>query len=174
MYFIFLEVNSSFARQSVIVNARVQSMRGIALHHVEYWFELYGQIALTGESRRFEYPAAELQRWYEGYAYRVGEAHERKVAILFRDITERKRTEAQLRQLNEELEARVAERTEELTQSQTRLRALAAELNLTEQRERQRLATDMHDYLGQLLAVADETRPGETASTVASGREDYC
>ena len=51
------------------------------------------------------------------------------------------------------MEARVAERTEELTESQKRLRALAAELNVTEQRERQRLAADLHDYLGQLLAL---------------------
>jgi CheY-like chemotaxis protein/two-component sensor histidine kinase len=38
-------------------------------------------------------------------------------------------------------------------QSQERLRALTAELTLTEQRERKRLATDLHDYLAQLLVV---------------------
>ena len=48
----------------------------------------------------------------------------------------------------------VEQRTTELSQSQDRLRALAAELNLTEQRERQRLASDLHDYLGQLLALS--------------------
>ena len=47
----------------------------------------------------------------------------------------------------------MTERTEELTESQKRLRALAAELNVTEQRERQRLAGDLHDYLAQLLAL---------------------
>ena len=153
MDFVILEVNPSFEKQTGIVNARGQSMRGIARHHEEHWFEMFGRIALTGESRRFEYPAAEFNRWYEGYAYRVGEPYERKLAILLSDITERKRTEAQLRQLNNELEGRVAERTEELTASQTRLRALVAELNVTEQRERQRLAGDLHDYLGQLLAL---------------------
>lgn len=153
MDFVFLEVNPSFEKQTGIGNARGQSMRGIALHHEEHWFEMFGRVAMTGESMRFEYPAAEFHRWYEGYAYRVGEAHERKVAILLSDITERKRTEARLRQVNDELEVRVAERTEELTGSQTRLRALVAELNVTEQRERQRLAADLHDYLGQLLAL---------------------
>jgi signal transduction histidine kinase len=72
----------------------------------------------------------------------------------FNDITERKRADAQLHQLNEQLERRVAERTEELTRSQDRLRAMAAELNVTEQRERQRLAAELHDYLGQLLALS--------------------
>ena len=152
--YIFLEVNPSFEKQTGIAQARGKSMRAIALHHEEHWFEMFGEIALTGKSRRFEYPAAEFHRWYEGYAYRLGKAHERKVGILFNDITERKRAEEQLRQLNEELEARVTERTEELTDSQKRLRALAAALNVTEQRERQRLAGDLHDYLGQLLALS--------------------
>ena len=37
--------------------------------------------------------------------------------------------------------------------SQERLRAAAAELNLSEQRERQKLASDLHDYLAQLLSL---------------------
>jgi signal transduction histidine kinase len=45
------------------------------------------------------------------------------------------------------------ERTRALTQSQARLRALATELNLTEQRERRRLATELHDHLAQMLVV---------------------
>ena len=63
-------------------------------------------------------------------------------------------SEARLRGFAEELERVVENRTIEISQSQDRLRALAAELNLTEQRARQRLATDLHDYLGQLLALS--------------------
>ena len=44
-------------------------------------------------------------------------------------------------------------RTNELLQSQERLRALASDLTLTEQRERRKLASDLHDYLAQLLVV---------------------
>jgi PAS domain S-box-containing protein len=67
------------------------------------------------------------------------------------DISDRKRAEEALRKFNQELEQRVDQRTRELVRSQARLRALATELNLSEQRQRQRLSEDLHDYLAQLL-----------------------
>jgi signal transduction histidine kinase/DNA-binding response OmpR family regulator len=59
-----------------------------------------------------------------------------------------------LRRVNAELEERVSERTSDLEESQSRLRALATELNLAEQRERKRIATDLHDHLAQMLVLA--------------------
>ena len=62
------------------------------------------------------------------------------------------------------------ERTRAVIQSQARLRALATELNLTEQRERTRLATELHDHLAQILVlgkmkISKATRlPGLTPS----------
>jgi signal transduction histidine kinase/CheY-like chemotaxis protein len=75
------------------------------------------------------------------------------VVLVFRDISDRKRSETQMQRWNAELEEHVRERTAELVNSQERLRALASQLNLTEQRERRRLAADLHDYLAQLLAL---------------------
>ncbi len=62
------------------------------------------------------------------------------------DITHRKQTEQRLRETAENLEFKVLERTAEL-------RKLSAQLTLAEERERRLLAQDVHDNLGQLLAV---------------------
>ena len=45
------------------------------------------------------------------------------------------------------------ERTRALTLSQARLRGLVTELNLAEQRERKRLAAELHDHLAQMLVL---------------------
>ncbi len=62
------------------------------------------------------------------------------------DVTARRKAEQQLRDMANHLEQTVAERTGQLRQ-------LAAQLTIVEERERQKLALDLHDNLGQLLAV---------------------
>jgi C4-dicarboxylate-specific signal transduction histidine kinase len=46
---------------------------------------------------RFENEAKQLGRWYDVYAFRVEDPKRRRVGILFNDITERKRAEAEVR-----------------------------------------------------------------------------
>jgi PAS domain S-box-containing protein len=95
----FLLVNPAFERQTGIPNAIGRTMREIAPRHEEYWFETYGHIAKTGESMRFESEAAQLGRHYEVVAWRVGDPEERKVGILFNDITDRRRAAESERRL---------------------------------------------------------------------------
>jgi PAS domain S-box-containing protein len=93
----FLEVNRVFEKQTGISNAVGRRMREIAPAHEKHWFQIYGQIALTGESRRFQNPAVALGRFYDVYAFRIGRPEQRQVAILFNDITERIHVDQALR-----------------------------------------------------------------------------
>lgn len=94
----FLETNPAFEKQSGIVDAAGKTMREVAPQHEDYWFEIYGKVALTGESARFENYSAALNRWFEVYAFRVGRAADNRVAIIFSDINSRKQAEAALRE----------------------------------------------------------------------------
>ncbi|WP_342348786.1 response regulator [uncultured Nitrospira sp.] len=69
------------------------------------------------------------------------------------DITERKKAEQDLQAFNDSLEHRIKTRTQDLLSYQQHLREMSSELVVTEQRERRRLANELHDYLAQLLVV---------------------
>ena len=97
----FLDTNSAFERHTGIANADGKRVREVVPDHESFWFEIYGQIALTGQPRRFEHAAKALNRYYEVYAFRVGAPEERRVAILFNDISERRRRETDLAFLSE-------------------------------------------------------------------------
>jgi PAS domain S-box-containing protein len=103
----FLEVNPAFIQQTGLNNAIGRSMRELAPAHEDSWYEIYGRVALTGNAIRFEAPAEALGRWYDVYALRVGEPAAHRVAILFNDISARKRADAELqstqKRLNEAL-----------------------------------------------------------------------
>jgi signal transduction histidine kinase len=101
----FLEINASFEKQTGLYDAVGKRMREFAPDHEEHWFEIYGKIALTGESIRFENRAEQLHRWYDVYAFRFGDPKNMQVAILFNDITGRKKIEEELQIANQDLES---------------------------------------------------------------------
>ncbi|MGF7149096.1 PAS domain S-box-containing protein [Sphingomonas zeicaulis] len=101
----FLEVNDAFPTYTGIQNAAGRWMREIAPDHEQHWFDAYGAVAKSGVPARFELPAHALgDRWYMVHAYRVDDPALNHVAILFTDLTQRRKTERALEESREELE----------------------------------------------------------------------
>jgi signal transduction histidine kinase len=77
-----------------------------------------------------------------------------------RDITEHKRTE------------------QKLLEHQAKLKSLASQLSLTEERERHRLATELHDQISQSLVISkiklDQLRKSSTSNEFNKSLEDIC
>ena len=94
----FLEVNPAFETQTGLVDATGKWMRTLAPAHEQVWFDRYGDVARTGRTVRFEDEAVALGRHYDISAFRVGPAEAGQVAILFRDITQRRHSELALRE----------------------------------------------------------------------------
>ncbi|GJL68614.1 MAG: hypothetical protein NPIRA06_12490 [Nitrospirales bacterium] len=111
-------------------------------------------------------------RWFLSRAVPIRNQHGEVVRWIGTntDITELKTTQEQLQHLTSKLETRIAKRTEELRHNHSRLQALVGELILTEQRERRRIAEELHDFLAQLL-VAGRMRVNRLEQTV--GAEEH-
>jgi signal transduction histidine kinase len=77
----------------------------------------------------------------------------------------------QLKNLNETLEHRVAERTRKAVEQTRKLRLLSAELSLAEEAERRRIAEMLHEDLQQLLVAARMQLSGLCRTQDAAQRE---
>jgi PAS domain S-box-containing protein len=102
---IFLEANDAFARQTgikkeVILNKLVtEAIPGIKDDPAD-WIGTYGRVAKTGKSVRFENYAQYEKKWYSLYVF---SPKQDQFAVIFTDITKRKKAEEELRQKEVEI-----------------------------------------------------------------------
>ena len=103
----FAEVNASFDPQTGLGDPVGRLVTEVNPRNEAVWAETFGRIATARAPERFEAPAASIGRFYEVYAFPVGDPAERAVGVLFNDITERKRAEKERELLTHELSHRV-------------------------------------------------------------------
>ncbi len=100
----FLDMNPAFEK---LTGLRAKDVVGKTVLQVfpateAYWIDIYGQVALTGQPANFENYSKDLNAYYRVRAFSPLKMH---FAVLFEDITERKRAEEGLRVAKEKAEA---------------------------------------------------------------------
>jgi len=83
----FIEVNPAFTRQTGLGDPSGKRRSELGRQFDPFWMQTYGRVALTGEPIRIEAPTAANGRWYDAYAFRIGRPDERRIAVLFNDVT---------------------------------------------------------------------------------------
>ena len=101
----FLQVNASFERQTGLVGAVGQTALTLVPDLERSWIDVYGRVALTGEPHRFTQGSEAMGRWFAVYAARVGQPEQRRVALLFSDISAQHREQAERRRAEAALQA---------------------------------------------------------------------
>jgi len=96
--FRYVEINPAFERHTGFAEALGRTITELVPDIEPFWFDTYGGVAATGAPIRFVNHVASLGRWYDIYAFRIGEPDAYKVAVLFSDISERKRAEFALQE----------------------------------------------------------------------------
>ncbi len=99
----FIDVNPAFERATGLVDAVGRTASELVPDLERRWFDVYGSVARTGKPARFEDRVAALDRWFDVQAFRVGEPGQNRIAIVFDDISERRRSEQALRDSQEQL-----------------------------------------------------------------------
>jgi PAS domain S-box-containing protein len=101
-----IEANPAFYRQTGFSDTIADRwLREAEPRLEEHWYEAYGRVARTGQSERFEQGSDLLGRWFDVFAFPTGGADERRVGVLFNDITARRSAELQLRESEARLRA---------------------------------------------------------------------
>ncbi len=111
----------------------------------------------TMENLEIGYVAAK-KRWVQARLYPIRNSNGKIVNVVHieEDITERKQAE------------------DKVQNYQQRLKALASQLTIAEERERRRIAADLHDHVGQSLALARMQLATAIKSTDDSSIADLC
>jgi signal transduction histidine kinase len=102
--YVILEANREFELQSRLRDFRGKRRSELDPPAEDYWTQVYGRVAISGEAVQIEGESRRLGRYFNVRAYRVGGPESLRVAVLFHDTTENRlaqqRQQAQLERLN--------------------------------------------------------------------------
>ena len=110
--YVHLEANEAYARNAGITDVVGRNVRDLFPDEADSWVAVFGEVLRTGEPARFERELDATGRHLELSAFRIEPAGNNQVAVLFKDVTARRQTENELRELTIRLDALVRSSTE--------------------------------------------------------------
>lgn len=105
--YVHVTANRAYAQHAGIENVAGKRLREIVGEEAEGWLALYGDVLRTGRPIRFQRELVATGRYLELAAFRIEPPSRRQVAVLFQDITARRRVEHLLHSKAADLEAEV-------------------------------------------------------------------
>lgn len=95
--YVFIEANDAFVGHTGLKDPIGKPMRTLNPDIEDKWVATYGRIALSGVAERFEDESDAMDRWFDVFAFPIGESAPYQVGILFEGIGKRKTIELALR-----------------------------------------------------------------------------
>ena len=92
----FLEVSQSFEKQTGLSSVVGKTILQLIPSLEKHWLQAYGKVAQTGEPVRLVEYVQHIDRWFDLYAFRFGDAANKQLGILLNNVTERKIMEGRL------------------------------------------------------------------------------
>jgi len=166
-----IEVNQAFKRLSGLLDPVGKRMREMAPTLEEFWFEFYGKVVLTGEPGRLLHDSQAVPGNFDVLCYPVGKPEQRRVAIVFTEISERLRTEEALAADRAKLDVALASMTDavlicdatgrfiQINEAFARFYRFASKAECFDTIEKLRDLTDLKSSDGEVIALSDRPIP---------------
>ncbi|WP_417281756.1 PAS domain-containing protein [Bosea eneae] len=120
--YVHIQANAAYERHAGIPDVVGQKLREMVPDEADAWVARYGAVLRTGEPIRFQQELVATSRYLDLAAVRIDPPSRRQVAVIFQDITARRKAEIALAELNATLEQEVEKRSAELMKAEEALR----------------------------------------------------
>ena len=148
----YIAANPALKVQSgVTVKVGHDTIRGLLSTEAQSWIDVFDEILRTGEPVRGERGLLTQGRVLDLYSFRLEDETKRRIAVIFTDVTARKRAEAELLRANQDLEQFAYSASHDL---QEPLRSVKIYSELLAQRFGDNLEGDARDFLDFITSGA--------------------